>query len=259
MIAGCGGATEHAHPATELAHPWTGDVETGDLSQFEDTPWDHAGGAGRPQVVSDPALVRNGRYALAVTIPGVYQGPSITEHSRNEIEPRVPGFAEGDERWFRFATLLGAGFPNGHKRWQVLAQWTTSGKHSPLEFSIERRRFRLSGGYGHPDLVGTFAVSLGSAETEVWSDWVARISFFPDPEVGEVEVWRDGVLVLPTFRPWSGTMYPPVEGESASSGPTSSLKIGYYRHRDIDVPGTVYFDDWKVGASASDVGFTPST
>lgn len=258
LVAGCG--TDDPDPDPPLPPTgvpdllWRGDLETGDLSQFQDTPWNTHGGAPPPEVVSDPELVRDGRYALALTIPGVSNGEGITDDSRNEVEPRIDEISEGDELWFGFSTRLGEDFPV-EQGWQVITQWKNAGEGSPpVELDISGGTWNVSGGAGHPDDdVEPFSEVLAPAERGVWTDWVFRIKFSPDPEVGEIEVWKDGELVLPTYRPESGTMYPPVGGEDVPDEPMSYLKTGYYRAAEISAPGTVYFDAWRVGTSAAAV------
>ncbi|MHA6795989.1 polysaccharide lyase [Pseudonocardia bannensis] len=257
LLASCGTETpdEPAPAPAPTGIPdllWTGDAETGDLSQFQDTPWNVAGGATPPEIVSDGAVVRDGRYAVKITIPGVSNGEGITSDSRNELVPSIPDFKEGDEYYFGFSTLLAEGFPV-QDEWQVITQWKNEGEGSPpVELSVQEGRFDLSGGSGHPEEAEPFRLTLGPAVTGTWIDWVFRIRFSPDPAQGEVEVWQNGQLVLPTFRPASGTMYPP-GNDGSRDVPSSYLKTGYYRAAEISAPGTVYFDDWRVGTTADAV------
>ncbi len=230
---------------------WNGNVETGDLSQFKDTPWNVAGGALPPTVVSDPAVVRQGKYAVAMTIPGTTNGRGICCGSRSEIEPNIGQIHSGDELYFGFSTLLGEGFPT-EAAWQTITQWKNEGDGSPpLELSVEAGRYRLSGGFGHPDGPEPFRARIGPAVTGQWVDWVFHIKFSPDPDIGYVEIWQGNKLVLPRFQPASGTMYPNPDGEA-----TSYLKTGYYRNGDISAPGTIYFDNWRVGTSRNVVAYS---
>lgn len=250
LVSGCVSSTTVGEPfpgagvASGDGLIWTGDAETGDLLQFKVTPQNTAGGADEPEVVSDPAFVRTGSYAVRMTIPASGDGTGICCGARSEIEPNIGQLREDDDLYFGFSTLLGAGFPTD-ARWQVITQWKNSGDGSPpLELSVENGEYLLSGGAGHPGGTEPFRQAIAPAVAGVWVDWVMRIKFSADPNVGFVEVWHGDDRVLPRFSPPSGTMYPVSDGR-----PTSYLKVGYYRNPDISQPGTIYFDDWKVGTT----------
>lgn len=185
---------------------WSGDVETGDLSQFLETPWNTVGGP-PPKIVQDP--VRSGRYAVELALDGrTAPDDGICCGSRNEIEPRFRDMVEGEDLWFAFSTYLDANFPTYYPEWQVIMQFKQNFDGSPpLELSVADREFRIEGGYGHPDGSRQFIEPVGNADTGRWIDWIMHVKFSPDPAVGYVEVWRDGVLVLPRFAPPGGTMY----------------------------------------------------
>lgn len=256
LLAGCGTDAPESPPPPAYTTPglvWVGDIETGDLSQFEDTPWNLAGGAPPPEVVTDAPFLREGRYAVAFTIPGVSDGEGITADSRNELVPRTVAFREGDEYWFAFSMYLAEDFPV-QDGWQVVTQWKNEGEGSPpVELEVDEGEFFVGGGSGHPDGFDAFRQSLGPAVTGRWIDWTFRIRFSAEPDDGEIEVWRDGEAVLPTFRPESGTLYPPVGGEDVPDVPQSYLKTGYYRDAEISAPGTLYYDGWKIGTTAESV------
>lgn len=219
---------------------WVGDVETGDLSQFADTPWNTVE-AEDPTVESDPAHVRDGEHSIRATIPG-----AAGTDTRSEVEPEVPNLRPGDDLYFGFSTLLDDGFPVDEE-WQVLAQWKNKGEGSPpVSLNVAEGQFFLEGGAGHPDGPMQYDVPLGEAVPGEWVDWVVHIRFSPDPTQGFVEVWRDGRLLLAPYYPASGTMYP-LDGEPEAA--RSYVKLGYYRNGDIATPGTVYFDNWVIGGS----------
>ncbi|HZA16163.1 MAG TPA: polysaccharide lyase [Pseudonocardiaceae bacterium] len=252
ILIGLSGCTYDWKPREPLAGElwWNGDVETGDLSQFKDTPWNVAGGALPPSVVSDPALVRQGKYAVAMTIPGTRKRKGICCGSRSEIEPNIEKIQAGDELYFGFSTLLGEGFPI-KSDWQTITQWKNEGEGSPpLELGVGAGKYQLSGGFGHPDGPEHFRKPIGRAVTGQWVDWVFHVKFSPDPDIGYVEIWQGNELVLPRFHPASGTMYPNPDGEA-----TSYLKTGYYRDGYISTPGTIYFDNWRVGSSRNIVAY----
>ena len=231
---------------------WNGDVETGDLSQFKNTPWNVAGGALPPTVVSNPAFVRDGKYSVAMTIPGKTNNTGICCGSRSELEPKIGYIHSGDDLWFGFSTLLDKGFPT-NASWQTITQWKNDGDGSPpLELDVGGGKYRLSGGFDHPGRHEPFQKTIGLAVTGQWVDWIFHIKFSPNPDIGYIEIWQDHKLVLPRFQPASGTMYPKSHGK-----PLSYLKTGYYRDGDISAPGTIYFDNWRVGTSRAAVDYSP--
>jgi hypothetical protein len=227
---------------------WTGDGETGDLSQFQNTPWNTDGGGLPPDVVSSP--VRDGHYAIrARIVSSGGKNEGLCCGSRSELVPRLANIHPGDDLWFSFSTLLDSGFPVG-ARWQTIAQWhqDTAGS-PPLELSVQDGQYSLSGGYGHPARPMPFVRPLGPATTGVWVDWLIHIKFSPNPDVGYVELWRDQRPLLDKFHPDSGTMYP-----TSNDEPEVYLKLGYYRNAAISTPGTVYHAGWKVGTTLAAVG-----
>lgn len=244
VLGACGGAPDEEPPTAELPPGvlWIGDAETGDLSQFEDTPWNTVE-AEAPTVVEDPAFVRDGRFAIRTAIPGA---ADIDEGTRSEVVPDLGNIRPGDDMWFAFSTLLGDGFPVD-QQWQVIAQWKNEGEGSPpLSINVEDGRYLLAGGAGHPDDgVEAFEQGLGPAVPGQWVDWTVHITFSTERSTGTVEIWQNDTLVLPAFTPDSGTLYP----SDDEDGPRSYVKLGYYRNSDIEPGGEVYFDNWRIGTS----------
>lgn len=238
---------EEGPPAEGIV--WTANLETGDLGQFKDTPWNVARGGEPPQVVTDP--VRDGGHALAFTIPA---DPSSEEGAccdpRSELEPDIPDLQPGDELYFAFSTRLSEDFPV-EEGWQVVTQWKADADGSPpLSLVVEDGEYRLAGGDGHPDGVQPFSQPLAPAVPGDWADWMVHITFSPDPAVGFVEVWQGEQLVLPRFQPETGTLYP---SDGSDEEIESFLKFGYYRDSDISQAGTIYFDQWRIGTSRESV------
>lgn len=214
---------------------WSAGLEAGDLSAFHVYASDSVGSPG-PTVVDDPAVARDGRYAVAFPIP--------PGGSRNEIVPRLRVLRPGDDLWFAFSTGLAPGFPVD-RAWQVVTQWKNQGPGSPpLELTVANGEYRLSGGFGHPEGPRRFSRSLGPAVAGRWDDWVVHVRFAADPAAGSVAVWRNGAPALHPFAPPGGTLYP---------GAASYLKIGYYRNPEIDVAGTLVMDSLRVGTTAGAV------
>lgn len=235
---------------------WIGDVETGDLSQFKDTPWNVTRGGEPPRVVDDPQLVRQGRYAVRVAIPSEETGDKKDGaccDPRSELEPNIGNIQDGDDLWFGFSSMPAADFPIDAD-WQVITQWKQRADGSPpVSFKVKDGQYLLSGGAGHPDEPEPYDKVLAPVAPGQWSDWVVHIKFSPEPKDGFVEVWQNGRQVLERFSPESGTMYPPKKGDKEAE---SYLKTGYYRNGSISRPGVLYFDAWRVGTSREAVALT---
>jgi len=232
-------------PAEQPDMEWVGDFETGDLSQFKDTPWNVTRGGEQPRVVSDPQFVREGRYAVRIAIPTAEtkDREGACCDPRSELEPNIADIRPGYDLWFRFSTMLAADFPVDAD-WQVITQWKGRADGSPpVSLNVEKGRFVLRGGAGHPDDLTPFSRDLAAAAPGEWSDWLVHIRFSPRSSEGFVEVWRNGQQVLERFSPESGTMYPGEDGDPAES----YLKTGYYRDGKISRPGVLYLDSWRVG------------
>lgn len=228
---------------------WVGDLETGDLSQFKETPWNVTRGGEQPEIVDDPEFVREGRYALKVAIPtgetddnkkGACCDP------RAELEPDIGDIRTGDDLWFAFSTKLAADFPTDAD-WQVITQWKGRADGSPpVSIKVKEGSYVLAGGDGHPEEIGGFEQALAPASPGEWADWVFHIKFSPQADEGFVEAWHNGQQVLQRFSPESATMYP---AEKRSADAESYLKTGYYRNGEIERSGVVYFDGWRIGST----------
>lgn len=233
---------------------WTGDFETGDFSQFlslEETSYQVQGSGVTPEIVQSP--VRKGNYAAKFTLNGSSDGVS-----RAEITPLVypdkPAeanhFYEGDEFWFGHSVYLDPGFPVDDE-WQVLFNWHHHGgpESVPIESFVQDGEIRIGGNDpDHPSSGAYWERSLGSATTGQWMDFQVHVKFSDHSGVGSVEVWRDGEQVMPTFYPDGGTIY-----DEPDIGTWDYWKFGYYRDGNISTPGTVYYDEVKVGTSRESV------
>lgn len=244
---GADGAAEP--PAAAPAAPqepsgllWKGDLETGDLSQFQDGPWNDVGGV-PPAVVTSP--VRNGRYAVRLQLTGATdRSDGICCGSRNELLPKFRDLKDGDDLYFGFATYLQKGFAL-HPEWQLITQFKQNFDGSPpLGLYVEDASYKVEGGFGHPFGPNPFHQVIGAVTTDQWVDWIWHVKFSPDPRIGFVEVWQNGALVLPRFAPPTGTLYPGV-GDRAGS----YVKTGPYRDPTVTTPATMYLDNWRISTT----------
>ena len=223
---------------------WRTDYERG-LVDFQDSPWNSDPTA--PEVTDEQA--RSGSYSGRYVIPG--------GGSRCENITRMADFTEGDDVWFAFSVKLGDDVVPDSDDWQIVVQWKNNGWGSPpLELSLNGDgNWQIGGGWGWPGVELEHdpkldAESLGAAATGVWVDWRVHVVFSADPDVGYVEVWRDGLKVLEPWKPPGGTLYPDLD---------SYLKIGYYRSTSHPDAGTVYHDDWKVYRVVPGQTYQPET
>ncbi|MGI5125217.1 polysaccharide lyase [Pseudonocardia sp. CA-107938] len=249
LLSGCASAValdvDHAvAPAAVPAGPplWVGDLETGDLSQFQDGPWNDVGGT-PPKVVTSP--VRSGRYAVRLQLTGATDASDgICCGSRNELLPKFRDLKEGDDLYFGFSTYLQKGFAL-HPEWQLITQFKQNFDGSPpLALYVEDAQYKVEGGYGYPFGPHPFAVPIGPVTTDVWVDWVWHVKFSTDPRIGFVEVWQDGQLVVPRYAPETGTLYP---GTGDRAG--SYVKTGPYRDPTVTTPATMYLDNWRISTT----------
>lgn len=205
---------------------WQADYGKG-LANYRSTPWNMVGAAA-PDVVGSVlgGLVR--KPALQVSMPGGGQ--------RAELEPNFRSLRDGDDLFFGFSVTLAPGFPTTTGDWQVITQWKNEGTGSPpLSVKVGDGQFQLDGGF---DRGAPFEIPMGPATPGVAHDVVVHVRFAGGG--GSVDTWVDGRQAIKGFRPPAGTLY---------AGTTSYLKTGIYRSTAIAQPGTLFFDDWRIGTS----------
>ncbi len=226
----CAGATPQPQPQPPPAPSvvWSGDFETGDRSQWSGA---QMVSADRMQVVSSP--VREGRYALKVTVK---QGdnPISASGNRNELY-RMTHEPVGSEYYYRWSTMFAPDFPSP-KTWQLFAQWHHEGNNGspPIEFVVNNEEM----------ILGCSGASMWHAPLVrgVWQDFIFHAKWSPDANVGFVELYLNGKLVLPKSH--CATQF---------SGMLNYLKMGLYRNSTIAPVGVLYHDGWTMGRTLSDV------
>ncbi len=225
----CVGAT------TTSSVVWRGDFETGDRSQWSGT---QMVSSDRLAVLGTPT--RESRYALKAT---VQQGddPINSSGNRNELV-RETYEPVGSEYFYRWSTMFAPDFPSV-STWQLFVQWhhTGSSGSPPLEFYVYGEEIRLNIGGSPGTIVWRTKLVRG-----VWNDFILRVKWSPDPTVGFVELYHNGVLALP--RRTIATQF---------SGQLNYLKVGLYRNETIAQTGVVYHDGWTMARRLEDV-LTPN-
>jgi hypothetical protein len=207
---------------------WRGDFETGDRSQYSAA---HMVNADRLQVVTSP--VAEGRYALKAT---VRQGDDPINASGNRSELVYLTYETvGSEYWYRWKVMFPSDYPSV-RTWQLFTQWHHDGccGSPPVEFYVygEELRLRVSG----TDLW------TGRLVRGVWHEFVFRVKWSPDPNVGFVELWHNRERAL--ARRNIATMY---------AGARNYLKLGLYRNETITQVGVVYHDGFIQATQQADV------
>lgn len=92
----------------------------------------------------------------------------------------------GSVRWYDFTVYLPDDFETAEdSRWLDLTQWKGFRGGSPaLALEVKRNQLRLGGSEG--------SGSLGRLPKGEWTHLTFGMRWSPDPDVGWVEVWRDG-------------------------------------------------------------------
>lgn len=229
---------------SEVQNRWRGDYETGDLSQ-----WRGAQALpGRITIVRSP--VREGTYAARFVVrPG--DKPINASGERTEVFTHT-GESEGSESWWAWSTLFPDEFdPHADTEWNVFTQWHQTGRTcvQPTSFHVDTEArpatvaLRVSGGSlsaCRPAYERRFV--LAELDRNRWYDFLFHVRWSADPDVGFVEVWLNGLPVVPKTH--TATLY---------SGMGVYLKQGFYRGR-YPRPTVVYHDGTRRGSSFPDVG-----
>lgn len=207
---------------------WRGDFETGDVSQFSRA---QMVSPDRLQVVPSPAA--EGRYALKVTVA---QGdnPIGASGNRNELV-RLTYEPAGSEYFYRWNTMFSLDFP-APPTWQLFAQWhhTGSSGSPPVEFVVNGERMLL---YCSSKPVWSAPLVRG-----VWQEFTFHARWASNADVGFVELYLNGRLVLP--RHYCATQFP---------GMLNYMKLGLYRNESIPEVGILYHDGLVMSRALADM------
>jgi hypothetical protein len=215
----------------ELSHSdgtvrWRGDFETGDISQWGIV---QRVASDRIAVTQDPT--RQGDYAARFEVqPGDNIGDTPT---RAELGARL-GEQEGEERYYRWFTYFDQDFPTEYEdEFITFTQWRAVDESddytSFMVWGDEIELHRNGARWSTPLVKG------------VWHEFVYHVKWSPDPDVGFIELWYDGELVLPEFRieTMSGT---------PGDGVENYVKQGLYK--DDEIPTAVLYHDGFVAGTS---------
>jgi hypothetical protein len=244
LVAGCGlggsgdaerqdgpGATAdetlHKVEGTEL---YRGDWETGDMSQWDGV---QAVADDRIQIVTDP--VDQGEYAARFEVRDGDNPIGFGDRAEVQIGS---GESEGDERWYAWSVMFDPSFPTTDA-WQVVTQWHAEGADGspPVAFYVvgDELTLQTNPHDGDAEPEGPAIVHWSSPlDRGEWHHLRLRVRWSGDDDTGELELWADGELVLPTVR--TRTLYP---------GHEAYFKQGYYRQSGEPQTGVVYYDAFR--------------
>jgi polysaccharide lyase-like protein len=214
-----------AATAARASVVWRGDYETRDLSQ-----WDRVDGLmSRLTIVSSP--VHQGSYALRTVLRA---GDVANNGTRNELVLLQPQ-TEGMDRYYAWSTMFDASYPSADT-WQVFTQWHHSGccGSPPVELDVVGEKVQLT--------INTRAVWTAPLVRSVWHDFVVRVRWSANPDLGLVELWYDGRKVVDRLA--AQTLY---------ADQIAYLKQGLYRDASIQADGVVYHDGMTIGTTLADV------
>lgn len=214
---------------------WSGNYDTGNLSQ-----WDlvQEAAPGRISIVPSPTEPSNpvARYEVR------------PEDSIGDTSPRAEvgeflGEKEGEERWYRWYTYFPESFPtNFPNGFITFTQWRAvdeSEEYSSFMVWGERLELRREG--------TRWSTKLTKG---VWHKFVYHVKWSPDPNVGFIELFYDGQLVLPktNVRTMGGTVADPIE---------NYVKQGLYKAEEVPT-GVLYQDGFVAGTSYEAVNNAPA-
>ena len=227
---------------------WVGDFETGDLSQWLSNQSCPDG----VTVVESP--VRGGRYSARFTTTDQSNHafcPDVPVYNNSALinSPRL--FHDGDDFYIGFSTYFPAGFPVPPDWFQVAEIYGPPYGGSPtIGIDVVGHRLQLSRDVTHGyDVIWTASTDFSRPG---WEDIVLHVKFSTDPNVGFVELWRNGARQ--TFKDGSQTIHYNTLIPTVNGGGPNRLSLDQYRSAAAPM-GTVsiYHDEARIGHSYQSV------
>jgi hypothetical protein len=240
-----------ATPAPQPAL-WSGDFETGDLSQWSLNQSCPGGVA----TVTSP--VRSGRYAAKFTVSDSSTNANCPLVPTSDPRAQLVGppmFTEGSDDYIGFSTYFPANFPTISSGWMQIAEiyGPPYGGSPSIGIDVTGNRLTLDRDPTH--IWDTIWISPSEIPKGVgWENFVLHVKFSTDPSVGFVELWLNGVRQAFTNgaqRIYYDTLVP---GVNWNGGSPNRLYLNQYRSA-TPLLGTVtlYHDAARVGSSYASV------
>jgi MYXO-CTERM domain-containing protein len=271
-----GSATEPAFAATNDPDViWRGDFDDGPSSltghcNAGENGWCNAQiiRSQQIQLVSDPAFQGHGLAArLEVKFGDAYGGYS---DERTLLSPPISMWEdEGNDRWYRWQAMWPDSWVGDYPKWDELTDGARSPAGSILEWhhdangQVETGSAPLYLGANNTDITMCLVdyttrtcreiIKLATLLRNHWHDFVMHAKWSSDPNVGFLEMWIDGVNVLPKHM-----------GPNKYPGMRNYLIAGLYRNGHIGdanllwpdgthvygtdgTPGVAYIDGFIAG------------
>ena len=150
--------------------------------------------------------------------------------------------AEGDERWYQFSMKFESDFQNprhGPESWLMVMQWIPTSAEPPrLTIQVTQDNFLELGGAFE---TVPYRRKIAPIRPGEWVDYVVHVKFSKDPNVGWVEAYENGELVVERHN--RATLSP--------SGVGSLLKEGIYRDAESSGTQVVWHDGMIVSEGAT--------
>ncbi len=216
---------------------WSGDFETGDLSQWIVYP-QSLPTPERVTIVEDP--VREGQYACRVEITPMDLGVGMLNRQELTYEPDYDTF-EGTEAYYAVSMMIEAPLVND---WHVPWYWEGDPFFvQAMSMSVIGSQLQFRTAVPQGSVVDHWGTEFTAG---VWHDFVFHILWSPDPAVGFVEVYYDGEVVVPTLS--VATMH----SNGGDSFP-NFMKVGMIRSELITETEVIYIDGVRAGTTLEDV------
>lgn len=167
------------------APAWTGDMETGDLSE-----WSFLANPEHSQVVTDP--VAHGSHAAQIQLTNDAVWPNGLKRVELNHAPADGRTAEGATTFFAWSFYLPAALPSDPS--QQIGYWESNNSwQQMMAFEVIGQDITFS--TRRPDNVVQWDAP-GVVTPGVWHRLAIGIHFSQDPAVGRVNVWFDGAQVV---------------------------------------------------------------
>jgi len=230
QIGGVGAVqTTRVQVVTGDAVPGTGPARPGGALRAELLPYETKTGARDGDVT-----ITSGYAANRAEVYGRYPANAATTPASSWPDPA------GSVRWYTWSFMVPADFQFAtDTKWTDITQWKGfAGGTPPIAIEIKRDNLRVGGARTNAGLIPADGL-IGKVIPGEWTTLTVGLSFSPDPSLGWVDVYRDGVEVLPQTS--VATMDTVTSAQGVVSPDPTYLKQGIYRATNWKTDAVMYF------------------